>query len=348
MGQLRFEPFHPSLDPAMAVMVDGYAPGFRTISHWPGHSTPAPLRHDLTTGSALLYAAMSEAERERAMGEFSVVTNNHFDADGALSLFAMLRPEVAERHADLMLRAARAGDFAVWSGADALALELDVMCDLGAFWPFSTPPFDAKRLGNLSKAYLQVFDRMESLLDDPFCLREKWSHRFDAVVADVERIDAGVDISVTAYAEDDLAVVETDRPATIFGLRRAAGDLFRVLLVHPGRGGNRYRFCFRGESWWDVVSVRPQPRFRLESVARRLNALEQGATRWWASPPHWAVPELGFGEPVTFQNQAARFDPMTGEDPASALPIEVVLRELRQAFRRAEPFRPVAFIGGEP
>lgn len=222
---------------------------------------------------------MPEAERERAMGEFSVVTNNHFDADGALSLFAMLRPDVAQRHADLMLRAARAGDFAVWSGADALALELDLMCDLGTFWPFSTPPFDAERLGNLSKAYLQVFDRMESRLADPFCLREKWAHRFDAVVADVERIEASVGICVTTYPEDDLAVVETDRPTSIYGLRRAAGDLFRVLLVHPGQGGNRYRFCFRGESWWDVVSVRPHPRFRLESVVQRLNALEAGAPR---------------------------------------------------------------------
>lgn len=42
MAQLRFEPFHPDLDPAMVVMIDGYAPGFRTISHWPGHSTPGP------------------------------------------------------------------------------------------------------------------------------------------------------------------------------------------------------------------------------------------------------------------------------------------------------------------
>lgn len=175
-----------------------------------------------------------------------MVTNNHYDSDGALSLFTMLRPEVALLHRDLMLRAARAGDFAVWGGADALALELGIMSDLGPFMPFSTPPFDEERLGNLASAYLRLFDRLESLLADPFALRSEWAQRYDQVVTDVARIEAGKGVSVTEYAEDDLALVETDRPITTFGLRLAAGDLFRVLLVHPGANGNRYRFCFRG------------------------------------------------------------------------------------------------------
>ena len=93
----------------------------------------------------------------RYIGEFSVVTNNHYDADGALSLFTMLRPEVALPYRDLVMRTARAGDFAVWGGADALALELSIMSDLVPFMPFTTPPFDEERLGNLAKLYLRVF-----------------------------------------------------------------------------------------------------------------------------------------------------------------------------------------------
>ncbi len=87
MTSIRFQPFHPGLDPATTVMIDGYAPGFRMISHWPGHGTPDALRHDLTTGSAFLYAEMCESRRTEPIGEFSVVTNNHYDTDGALSLF---------------------------------------------------------------------------------------------------------------------------------------------------------------------------------------------------------------------------------------------------------------------
>lgn len=318
----------------MTVMVDGYAPGFRMISHWPGHGTPEALRHDLTTGSAFLYAGMSESRRRELMGEFSVVTNNHYDTDGALSLFTMLRPEVALSHRDLMLRTARAGDFAVWGGADALALELSITADLGSFMPFSTPPFDEERLGNLSRAYLRLFDRLETLLKDPYRLRAEWTARYDQVLADVARLEAGEGVSVTAFPEDDLAVVESDRPITSYGLRLAAGDLFRVLLVHRGARGNRYRFCFRGESWWDVVSLRPKRRVPLAQLAERLNQLEATQPgRWWASPLDWTVPELGFGEPVTFRHLAVRFDPQTSQDPISSLSADVVVGELRNALR---------------
>jgi len=37
-------------------------------------------------------------------------SNNHYDTDGALSLFTMLQPAISIRHRDLMLRAARSGD----------------------------------------------------------------------------------------------------------------------------------------------------------------------------------------------------------------------------------------------
>jgi len=343
-----FRPFSPDLDPAAAVMIDGWAPGFRMISHWPGNTTPARLRHDLTTGSAFLFAELSEAERRAFVGEFSVVTNNHYDADGALSLYTMLEPDVALRHRDLMVRAARSGDLAVWCGPDALALELDMVSDLGPFMPFSTPPFDAERLGNLARAYERIFARMEELLDDPFALRERWGKRHRQVLADIARIERGEGVSVTAYPDDDLAVIETDRPITAYGLRLAARDLYRVLLVHPGERGLRYRFCFRNESWWDLVTVKPQPRKRLACLAERLNALEDRPENlWWASPPDWTAPEVGFGDPVTARHQAARFDPLTARDPPSRLPLDVVLAELIDALRNAETFLPIASSASE-
>jgi Family of unknown function (DUF6687) len=343
MYDLEFRPFSPTLDPAEVVMIDGWAPGFRMISHWPGNTTPAPLRHDLTTGSAFLFLDLSVTERRELVGEFSLVTNNHYDTDGALSLFTMLHPDVARKHRDLMIRAARGGDLATWCGEDALALELSVMSDLGPFMPFSTPPYDSERLGNLSRAYERVFGRLGSVLNDPFELRDHWERRFAQVCADVARIERREGIAVSQHPVDDLAVVETDRPITSYGLRLAAGDCYRVLLVHPDARGNRYRFCFRNESWWDLVTVRPQPRKRLAGLAERLNALEgRSEHTWWASPADWTAPEVGFGEPVTFRHQAARMDPLTARDPPSRLPVGVVVAELIDALRTAETFLPAA------
>lgn len=343
MTNLRFESFHPGLDPATTVMIDGHAPGFRMISHWPDNATPAALRHDLTTGSAFLYGEMSNSARRDLIGDFSVITNNHYDTDGVLSLFTMLRPAVAFRYKDLILRTARAGDFAVWGGSDALALELGIMSDLGPFLPFTTPPYDDERLGNLSALYVRTFDRLAALLEDPFALDGDSKQRFDLVKADIDRVEAGKGISLTQYPEDDLAVIESDRAITTFGLRLAAGNLFRILLVNPSERGNRYRFCFRGESWWDVVSVKPKPRVTLVGLAERLNQLEaaeQGT--WWAAPPDWTVPELGFGDPVTFRHQAVRFDPQTTSDPPSSLHLDVVVEELRNALRNTKAYRPAA------
>lgn len=342
MTNLQFRSFHPDLDPTSTVMIDGHAPGFRMISHWPGNGTPEALKHDLTTGSAFLYQEMSDARQRDLIGDFSVITNNHYDTDGALSLFTFLQPDVAFRHRDLILRTARAGDFAVWGGSDALALELAIMSDLGPFLPFTTPPFDDERLGNLSSLYIRTFDRLEARLEKPFALDDDSMQRFAQVQTDIDRIEAGQGFAVTKYPEDDLAVIETDRPITVFGLRLAAGNLFRILLVHPSESGNRYRFCFRGESWWDVVSVKPKPRVSLLGLAERLNQLERAEKGvWWAAPPDWTVPELGFGNPVTFRHQAVRFDPQTAYDPPSSLPVEIVVKELINSLRNSQPYRPL-------
>ncbi len=343
MSNLQFQSFHPDLDPTTTVMIDGYAPGFRMISHWPDNGTPEALRHDLTTGSAFLYQEMSDVVRRDLVGDFSVVTNNHYDTDGVLSLFTFLQPDVALAHKDLILRTARAGDFAIWGGSDALALELAIMSDLGPFLPFTTPPFDNERLRNLSGLYFRTFDRLEALLENPFALDGDSMQRFAEVQADIARVEAGEGYALTPYPEDDLAVIETDRPMTTFGLRLAAGNLFRILLVHSSERGNRYRFCFRGESWWDVVSVEPKPRVTLLGLAERLNQLERAKQgTWWAAPPDWTVPELGFGDPVTFRHQAVRFDPKTAYDPPSSLPIDVVVQELINSLRTSESYRPAA------
>ncbi|HTE05162.1 MAG TPA: DUF6687 family protein, partial [Planctomycetota bacterium] len=75
-------------DPSTTVFVDGTEPGFRSLSHWPGNTTPPALKDDLSTGIALRFARLSEAEQVRLLGTFEVVANNHYDTDGALSAFA--------------------------------------------------------------------------------------------------------------------------------------------------------------------------------------------------------------------------------------------------------------------
>ncbi len=335
MSNPVFQPFHDGLDPKETLMVDGYTDGYRTLSHWPGHSTPGSLRHDLTTGSALILAGMAAGERKDLLGDYSVVTNNHIDADGVLSAFCVLNPELALEHHDLILRTAATGDMANWSGPDALALELTLMSEVAQFEPFYGAPMTEQHLKNLTKAYEHCFELLkDTLLDNPFSLQNGWQERHDQVVADIERVEAGEGIKVTRYPEEDLAIVEIDRPTTLFGLRHAAGDLFRVLVVFPSDDGWKYRFFYRAESWFDVTSNNPQPRKKLDSLAARLNELEKNTDhQWWATPTTWVVPELGFGDPTTDDLQASAADPAVQDDPPSHLAPDVVVEELRAALK---------------
>src|SRR5262245_35017088 len=78
---------------AALLTVDGAwgAPGLN-LSHWPGNATPADLRHELSTGSALRFARLAQAEREQRARGCTAIANNHFDTDGACALFAVRHP----------------------------------------------------------------------------------------------------------------------------------------------------------------------------------------------------------------------------------------------------------------
>ena len=100
----------PGDEPVLSV--DGYfgAPGLN-LSHWPGNETPEDLRHDLSTGSALLFAHLDEAERERRAAGCVAVANNHSDTDGLCATYAVLQPTEALSRERELLDAAAAGDF---------------------------------------------------------------------------------------------------------------------------------------------------------------------------------------------------------------------------------------------
>ncbi|HVS17431.1 MAG TPA: DUF6687 family protein, partial [Planctomycetota bacterium] len=122
---MSFEPRIVDAPPAEPfVGVDGHLAGARLeLSHWPGNATPRELRHDLSTGAALAFAALSRERRAALAGGARVVANNHFDTDGTLAMFAVLEPEAARARAAGLLAAAAAGDFFAWPDDRALAID---------------------------------------------------------------------------------------------------------------------------------------------------------------------------------------------------------------------------------
>jgi hypothetical protein len=312
--------------------VDGTEEGFRGLSHWPGHRTPAALRHDLSTGIALGFARLSPAEQRAFLGPFEVVANNHYDTDGALSVFAVLRPEAALPRAQAMLAAAATGDFSTWQGPEALAVDLTVMrLTHGAASPLAvTLAADASDAERWAAGYAWLVEHLPAVLDDPFAWRSLWEAEHARAVADVERVQAGTGVSVRRFPGQDLALVSSDRPITSPGLHLAAGDALRVLLVRPSRTGFRYRFRYRVESWFELASRRPLPRVPLAPAVEALERAESSG-RWWCGTLGAPIVELGHGSPE--RAAASVFDdPDVEGDPESRLPPSAVIDALRAAF----------------
>ena len=346
---LEFRIHRPGLDPADTLCVDGFVVGLRCLSHWPGSNPPPALSHDLSTGMALRWARLSEADRLAALGPFSVVTNDHYDTDGALAAFALLHPERALEYEERMLRTAATGDFRTFNGEDALAIDLTIWALRDA--PGSPLAGQLKGITDYDSraelCYRHAIANLDEYLRDPFALRDVWAERFDRCIADLQRVEHGTGVEVERHAQADLAVVYTREPLARIALIHAAGEHSRVLLVHDAPDGPRYRFLYRNESWFLGVRDHLPPRRPLEAVVGALQRHETAPSgQWWNTTLEQTSPQLGFGDPGAAADIFGDLRPDL--DPASDLPVTRVVRELCLALERPTPSMPAASTRPDP
>ena len=119
---MKFEFYHEGLGGAPLLSVDGTVEGALHLSHWEGNRTPEELRADTSTEIALNFAEWPRRE-EWARG-VEVVTNNHFDADGVLSVWSVLNGERALDLRSELVSAAEAGDFSEFPNESAVRVSI--------------------------------------------------------------------------------------------------------------------------------------------------------------------------------------------------------------------------------
>jgi hypothetical protein len=160
---------------APAIGCDGLVAGASLeLTHWQGNRTPPELKADTSTEIALNFVGRPDAARWTG----AVVVNNHFDTDGALSVWALLEPELALPQRALLVAAAEAGDFDEWPAIDR-GLWLDT-----AVRTLAVPARDD------AEAYALVIPRLAKLvahLDDE---RALWEHEWQALQSAVRSFDA--------------------------------------------------------------------------------------------------------------------------------------------------------------
>lgn len=270
------------------IIVDGAATQntVLALSHWPKSGTPAGLKRD--TSAEIVFAYLDSPQFQV---KADAVSNNHFDEDGLVGIFTLLEPATAERHRDLLIDAAQAGDFGFFTRRDAARIALT----LSAFADAETSPlpkriFDLPYLDMATELYVELLKVLPQLLTSLNDYRALWESEDAELTASEAFLENG-QITIEERPELDLAIVRiperlvAQRVHRFTQPRQAACHPFalhnrtlcsRLLLLQ----GNRAEFQYRYEGWVQMVSRKPAPRVDLSRLANELNEEERTPGRW--------------------------------------------------------------------
>jgi hypothetical protein len=270
------------------IIVDGApAPGtVLALSHWPHSGTPAELRRDTSAEIAFAYLD-NPAHHVNALA----VSNNHFDEDGLVGIFALVQPSFAQTNRDLLIDVAKAGDFGVYQRRQAAR----IVFTISAFANESTSPLDRsifkRPYAELSdELYTRLLPLLAGFVSDVSAYEEFWSDE-DRQLTTSENLFTTGQATIVEKPDLDLAVIRLPSqlspfPAHRFTQQRQAEchpfaihnrtNCFRLLIVQ----GRRFEFQYRYESWVQFNSKRPEPRIDLTQLADDLNQNERSGGRW--------------------------------------------------------------------
>jgi hypothetical protein len=281
-------------------MADGAArPGtVLQLSHWPRSATPEGLRADLS--AEIVLRAIDDGCLEHCGAE--VATIDHFDEDGLVSLAMLVVPHLAERYGEVLVDAARTGDFGVVrSRHGALvafaigSLEEPHRSPVGAIERRTS---SAAMGGAWTRAAKHALTVVEDLARDPAGHEELWHDEAAAYDAAVGGL--GKWITVEELPEYDLAVVRVDtgQPGSEAGtwkehaVHAAAVNTATERLRIATIAGGRFELRFRYETWVRLATYRPRLRVDLTGFAQILNEMDAGRARWTFDGANAIVPEL--------------------------------------------------------
>ncbi len=337
---LHYVPYGELCAEVPSVVVDGSpAPGtVLCLSHWPGIGSPARFAADLSAEMAFAYLPAFDLHHGA-----SAVSNNHFDQDGLVSVFAMTRPDEALARRELLVEVARAGDFAVTPSRTAARVSMAI----AAYADPGRSPLRAGSGGDAAPDYdewvrvlhLELLARLPELCERPERFAGLWADE-DATLTRSEEALASGAVTIEEVPDLDLAVVTVPDRAELdlagghrFGGEWVAGvhpialhnatDRGALLVLAGGRPELRYRY----ESWVQFRTRTVRPRVDLVPLAEVLNGEEvAGAAVWHAG----AVSSL---TPTLAPDQGAE----SGLDPARVRAL--VERHLRDSTPAWDPYR---------
>jgi hypothetical protein len=292
---MRFEYYHAGLEDVPKLSVDGLVPRSVHFSHWQGNETPVAVKADSSTEIALnVVASPARAGLTRGI---DLVTNNHFDTDGVLSVWTMLAGERALDLRAALVAAAEAGDFSANTGAQAIRASLVIQGgdgfapDAGVASPLARHLSGGADVDE-ARAYALVLPEVERVITRTNYYEHLWHDEWAKTEASLESFasgasrvaeDAGTGVSFITLSRDlygahGFAPTRHVAPYTAI-TAHARGSVYLIAL--PLAAGWGYRVDYPYHSWAETV-VRPRiTRPDFAPLLARLNELEQNREARW-------------------------------------------------------------------
>jgi hypothetical protein len=259
----------------------------KTITHHKGSSTPREVKVGDTSTENVLHAIKTRHRFTTKRGKVSRVTCDHFDIDGLISVFSVLHPNDAVKYEEILVEAARIGDFRefehvnVVAPASVKALRLCSYINQVEKERFNLPFVGDEKENCLLKYkhFLEYFkgyvvacgtcdvDRIH----EEFELTMEGEEEFSKVLRDAKLVREHKN-DITKWLEVSTTVIKLPKPVHYYALFGATVGTDTCIAIYDGK---RYEVEHKYTTFVDVQSRETQPRLDLTHLAKTLNALEE-------------------------------------------------------------------------
>lgn len=337
---MKFEFYRSELDKVPKLSVDGTVPNSIHFSHWEGNETPVEVKAD--TSTEIVLNVVASPEMKRLTHSIELVTNNHFDTDGVLSVWSMLTGERALELRDKLIAAAEAGDFCEFRSDDGVRASIAIQgADQASPENNAGSPLASylagERVTDEAREYELVLPEVEKVITKTNDYEHLWRAAWTQIARARESFERGESV-VEEYAEPSLSLitlapelfgvggfnpVRHSAPFTVIS-KYSRGQLF--LIATPLESRWSYRIDYPYYSWAETVV---RPRIERQDFTPLISELEQLES---SKEGHWQIDRNEMTSAVKFLGPDRR---LAGSKLTPERVGEIVRRELLSAERAA-------------
>ena len=291
---MRFQFYTDEIADLPKLSVDGTVDNSIHFSHWEGNKTPEEVKADTSTEIAL--NLVTSPNRDQLTQGIDLVTNNHFDTDGLLSVWSVMTGERAAEYRDVLIAAAEAGDFSEYSSETGIRVSIAIQGSDQASPNNDAGSPLARQLAGAevdddARAYDLLLPEVERLITNINDYEDLWRDGWESIAKAIESFESGSS-QVKEFTENDLSLVTlapqifsgsrfnpTRHSAPYTAISRYARAKLFVIAI-PNSGGWFYRIDYPYYSWAETI-VRPHVQRRdFTEVLRRLSESERNPGNW--------------------------------------------------------------------